>query len=52
MIVEPIQRDLEQKIRQAHASLQQAHALLATAKRAVEVAIEEGEEKALQLLEA
>ncbi len=37
-------------IRQAHAARQQAQALLAKAKRAVEVAIEEGEEAALILL--
>lgn len=35
------------QIRQAHQSRQEAQALLAKAKRAVEVAIEEGEEKAL-----
>ena len=38
------------RIRQAHAARQQAQALLAQAKRAVEVAIEEGEENALKLL--
>lgn len=37
-------------IRQAHAARQQAQALLAKAKRAVEVAIEEGEKAALILL--
>lgn len=37
-------------IRQAHAARQQAQALLAQAKRAVEVAIEEGEEKAMKFL--
>lgn len=37
-------------IRAAHQSRQEAQALLAKAKRAVEVAIEEGEEKALNLL--
>jgi type I restriction enzyme M protein len=36
-------------IRQAHAARQQAQVLLAKAKRAVEVAIEEGEEKAMIL---
>jgi len=37
-------------IREAHAARQQAQALLAKAKRAVEVAIEEGEEDALKLI--
>jgi hypothetical protein len=40
------------QIRQAHHSRQEAQALLTKAKRAVEVAIEEGEEKALSLLES
>lgn len=38
------------QIRQAHYSRQEAHSLLAKAKRAVEVAIEEGEAKALAFL--
>jgi restriction endonuclease S subunit len=38
------------QIRQAHHSRQEAQALLAKAKRAVEVAIEEGEEKAIASL--
>lgn len=38
------------QIRQAHQSRQEAQALLAKAKRAVEVAIEEGEEKAMKCL--
>ncbi len=37
-------------IRQAHAARQQAQALLAKSKRAVEVAIEEGEEAAIELI--
>ena len=40
------------QIRQAHQSRQEAQALLAKAKRAVEVAIEEGEAKALIFLQA
>lgn len=39
------------QVRQAHAARQQAQALLAKAKRAVEVAIEEGEKAALILLD-
>ena len=38
------------QIREAHHARQEAQALLTRAKRAVEVAIEEGEEKALQFL--
>lgn len=38
------------QVRQAHTARQQAHALLAKAKHAVEVAIEEGDAKALALL--
>lgn len=38
------------QVRQAHAARQQAQVLLAKAKRAVEVAIEDGEEKAMKLI--
>jgi hypothetical protein len=40
------------QVRQAHTARQRAQALLAQAKSALEVAIEEGEEKAMKLLEA
>jgi hypothetical protein len=43
-------REIITQIRQAHQSRQQAQALLAQAKRAVEVAIEEGEEQAFKHL--
>lgn len=45
-----IQQQIKSHLEQAHQSRQEAQALLAKAKRAVEVAIEEGEEKALTLL--
>jgi hypothetical protein len=38
------------QVRQAHVARQQAQALLAKAKRAVEIAIEEGEDKGMALL--
>ena len=38
------------QVRQAHATRHEAHALLARAKRAVEVAIEEGEAKGMAVL--
>ena len=45
-----IQQQIKSHLEQAHHSRQEAQALLAKAKRAVEVAIEEGEAKALPIL--
>jgi type I restriction enzyme M protein len=45
-----IQQQISSHLEQTHAARQQAQALLAKAKRAVEVAIEEGEDKAMKLL--
>lgn len=49
-IAEETAQPIITQVRQAHAARQEAQALLAKAKRAVEVAIEEGEEKAFTLL--
>lgn len=49
-IPEEISGQIITQIRQAHTARQQAQSLLATAKRAVEVAIEEGEAAAMQIL--
>jgi len=46
------QQQIKSHFEQAHAARQQAQALLAKAKRAVEVAIEEGEERALAFLKS
>lgn len=45
-----IQQQIKSQLEQAHQSRQEAQALLTKAKRAVEVAIEEGEDKALNYL--
>lgn len=47
-----IQQQIKANLDQAHAARQQAQALLAKAKRAVEVAIEEGEEKAMEFIQS
>lgn len=49
-LADSIQTEIITQIRQAHTARQQAQTLLATAKRAVEVAIEEGEAAAMQIL--
>jgi|GEM_PF-2224651 len=49
-IPEKTAKEIITQIRQAHAARQEAQVLLAKAKRAIEVAIEEGEEKALNFL--
>ena len=46
-----IQQQIKSQLEQAHQSRQEAQALLAQAKRAVEVAIEDGEEAALKIME-
>ena len=45
-----MQTQIKSHLEQAHSARQETQALLAQAKRAVEVAIEEGEKEALQLL--
>lgn len=45
-------QEIDELVRQSHAARQQAKALLAKAKRAVEMAIEEGEEKAMAFLQS
>ncbi len=49
-IVDKTAQPIITQVRQAHAARQQAQALLAKAKRAVEVAIEEGEVEAMNLI--
>ncbi|MFM2198531.1 MAG: hypothetical protein RLZZ505_1963 [Verrucomicrobiota bacterium] len=49
-IPQQIATQIINQVRQAHAARQEAHALLAKAKSAVEVAIEEGEEAAIRFI--
>ncbi len=51
-IAAKIAQQIISQIRQAHIACQEAQALLEKAKRAVEVAIEEGEEKGLTFLKS